>query len=304
MGGFTIKPEPIFMHPIVSQLLQEKPVALDGAWGTEFQKRGLPGGQAPEPWNLDRPETVMEVARAYVEAGSRVILTNTFGANRFILASGGRAEQTAEINRRGAELSKEAAGDKALVFGSIGPSGKMLMTGEVAPDELAEAFMVQAAALKDGGADGIAVETMADLEELKLAVRAGKSAGLPVAGCMVYDSGEKLDRTMMGVSPRQQVEALVEAQADIIGANCGKGIAPLIRVCRQFREAAEMPLWIKPNAGLPKVVEGKTVFTMTPEEFAARIPGVIEAGAAFAGGCCGTGPEFIRALRASPPFAA
>ena len=283
-------------HPTLIKILKKRPVILDGAWGTEFQKRGLPPGQVPDPWNIEKPEIVEAVARSYVEAGSQIILTNTFGANRFVLGGFGMADKVAEINKRGAAISKKAAGGRALVFGSMGSSGKMIMMGDVTADELYEAFREQAMALKEGGADGIVAETMSDLEEMKIAVRAAKETGLPVVASMVYDSGEKLDRTMMGVTAEQHTAAAEEAGADVVGANCGKGIEPLIAVCRQFRQSTKLPLWIKPNAGLPQMIGGKTVFTMTPAQFAARIPAVLEAGADFIGGCCGTSPDFIKAI--------
>jgi methionine synthase I (cobalamin-dependent) len=285
------------MASVVQELLAAGPVLTDGAWGTQLQARGLPAGELPDAWNLTHPEVVLDVARAYVEAGSRVILTNTFGANQLRLAEYGLAEKVAEINRAGARISKQAAGGKARVFASIGPSGKMLMSGDVTPEQLAEAFEAQARALAEGGADGIVVETMADLEEATLALRAAKGTGLPVVVCMVFDSGRDKDRTLMGVTPEQAARRFTEEGADVVGANCGHGIAGFISICRRLRASTDRPVWIKANAGRPEIVEGRPIYRTSPEEFASFAPALLQAGASFLGGCCGTTPDFIRALQ-------
>jgi methionine synthase I (cobalamin-dependent) len=285
-------------HPIIQQLLAQGPVVTDGAWGTQLQARGLAAGEFPDLWNLTRPENVAEVARAYVEAGSRVILTNTFGANRLRLAETGFADRVVAINEAGARLSREAAGNRASVFASMGPTGRMLMAGEANPEEIGEAFREQAAALARGGADGLVVETMSDLAEAKLAVAAAKETGLPVVACMVFDSGKEKDRTMMGTSPEEAAAELLEAGVDVIGANCGQGIAGFVKICARLKSAAAgRPIWIKANAGLPELREGKPFYRTTPAEFAGFVPALLEAGANFIGGCCGTSPEFIRAIR-------
>jgi len=222
-------------------------------------------------------------------------LTNTFGANRFWLAEAGAADKVREINEAGARLSLQAAAGRALVFASIGPSGKMLMTGEETPEALSAAFTEQATALAHGGADALVVETMADLEEAAIAIRAAKTTGLPVIASMVFDSGKDKDRTMMGTTPEQAAAGLIAAGADVIGSNCGQGIAGFVKICARFKAAANgQPVWIKGNAGLPKMVAGKAVYETTPQEFASWVPALIEAGADFIGGCCGTSPEFIR----------
>ncbi|NCC33719.1 MAG: homocysteine methyltransferase, partial [Chloroflexia bacterium] len=181
------------MHPTLQGMLAHAPVLTDGAWGTQLQLLGLTTGMCPDAWNLERPELVEQVANAYVDAGSRIILTNTFGANRFTLARHGLSEKVAEINRAGVEISRRAADGRALVFASIGPSGKMLMMGDVSEDDLHAAFAEQARAMADAGADGIVIETMSDPAEAKLAVAAAKKTGLPVVGCMVFDSGPAKD---------------------------------------------------------------------------------------------------------------
>ncbi len=285
------------MHPTIAKLTAAGPVVTDGAWGTQLQQRGLPVGASPDAWNLTQPAKVEEVARSYVEAGSRVILTNTFGANRFILARHNLADKVAEINRAGVDISRRAAAGRAAVFASVGPSGVMLMMGQVSEEALKAAFAEQARAIAAAGADGIVVETMSDPAEAGLAAAAAHEAGLPVVACMTFDSGAKKDRTMMGTTPEQAAQSLAAAGADVIGSNCGQGIVGMVEVCRRLRAATDRPIWIKANAGLPEIVDGQTMYKQTPAEFAAYVPQLVEAGAAFLGGCCGTTPEFIRAVR-------
>lgn len=284
------------MHPTIRQLLAAGPVVTDGAWGTQLQASGLEPGHCPDAWNLLNPAKVEDVARAYVEAGSRIILTNTFRSNRLALSGYGLADKVAELNRAGAEISLRAASGRALVFASIGPSGKMLMTGETTEEELLAAFDEQAQALAAGGAHGLVVETMSDLAEAVIAVRAAKQTGLPVVVSMVFDSGKNKDRTMMGQTPQQCAAELAEAGADAIGANCGRGIAGYLPVCASLAAATPLPVWIKANAGLPEIIGGRLAYQDTPEQFASFAPALIDAGAKFIGGCCGTTPDFIRAL--------
>ena len=285
------------MHKMIETLLARGPVLTDGAWGTQLQHRGLPTGACPDEWNLSHPQRIKEVAAAYVAAGSDVILTNTFGANPFILARHDLADQVAEINAAGVRISREAAGPRAKVFATMGPSGVMLMMGDVSLEEVQAGFEAQARAMADAGADAIAIETMSDPEEAKLAVAAARSTGLPVVACMTFDSGADKHRTMMGTTPEQAAEALTSAGADVIGSNCGWGIEGFVPLCRRLRAATDRPIWIKANAGLPEVVDGKTVYTQTAAEFAAFVPELIDAGANFVGGCCGTTPEFIAAVK-------
>lgn len=284
------------MNPVLASLLAAGPVVTDGAWGTELQARGLASGDFPDAWNLTHPDRVLAVARAYVEAGSQVILTNTFGANRLRLAAHGLEEQVHEINRRGVEISREAARGRALVFASMGPTGKLLMTGETSPGELAGVFAEQAGALAAAGADALVIETMSDLGEALPAVAAAQATGLPVVACMVFDAGKDKDRTMMGATPEQVAAALDAAGADVIGANCGVGIEQYVPVCRRLKAATQRPIWIKANAGLPSLEGGRVVYHTTPEAFAEHVPSLIMSGADFLGGCCGTTPDFIRAV--------
>jgi 5-methyltetrahydrofolate--homocysteine methyltransferase len=281
------------------EILAQTPVLTDGAWGTQLQTQGLPIGGCPDAWNLCHPDRVEAVARAYAEAGSRVLLTNTFGANRMALARHGLEGEVAAINRAGVAASRRAAGTEAQVFASMGPTGVMLASGEVSAEELRAAFAEQAQALAEAGADAIVIETMSDLLEAELAVAAASETGLPVVACMAFGAGRAGERTMMGVTPEQAAEALGAAGAAVIGANCGNGAAELLPVCRRLRAATDRPLWMKPNAGLPELTHGpapSVTYRTTPEQFAENAAALVEAGADFIGGCCGTGPAFIRAL--------
>ena len=272
------------------------PLISDGAWGTQLQSLGLSPGDCPDSWNLSFPEKVELVARSYVEAGSQIILTNTFRSNRITLTEYGLAEKTAEVNRRGVEISRKAAAKKAYVFASIGPSGRMLLTGEVNEESLLNAFSEQSETLATGGADALLIETLSDLNEALIALKAAKTTGLPVVVSMVFDSGKNKEFTMMGETPERIAKVLEEAGADAIGANCGQGIEGFVSICSRLKNSSKLPIWIKPNAGLPEFVNGKTVYRSTPGQFVQHIPGMIKAGADFIGGCCGTSPEFIREM--------
>jgi 5-methyltetrahydrofolate--homocysteine methyltransferase len=281
---------------LIPRLLAGGPVVTDGALGTELQARGLTAGELPDSWNFSHPDLVEQVIRAYVEAGSQVVLTVTFRSNRITLAEHGLAGRVADLNRAGVEIARRAAAGRARVFGSIGPCGKLLVSGEVSPEDVSAAFFEQALAMAEAGADAIVVETMSDLEEAKLATGAAARTGLPVVACMVFDSGRNKDRTMMGNTPEQAARELATAGADVVGANCGQGIAGYVPICRRLREATDRPLWIKANAGLPELSGGRTVYPTNPAEFASHVPALVQAGAGFIGGCCGTNPDFIRAI--------
>jgi methionine synthase I (cobalamin-dependent) len=285
------------MHQLLSELTAAGPVVTDGAWGTQLQERGLDLGACPDEWNLSHPERVEEVARAYVEAGSQIILTNTFGANRFGLARHGLAEKAAEINAAGVAISCRAAAGRAKVFASVGPTGVMLMMGEVSPEDVQAAFEKQAQTIADAGADAIVLETFSDPAEIVLAVAAAKKTGLAVVACMTFDSGKDHDRTLMGTTPEEAAQKLAEAGADCVGSNCGQGIEGFVKIAARLRAATDRPIWIKANAGLPEMIRGRAVYAQTAQEFAAVVPALVQAGASFIGGCCGTTPDFIRAIR-------
>ncbi|MFW6171631.1 MAG: homocysteine S-methyltransferase family protein [Planctomycetota bacterium] len=281
---------------LINELIGGGPVITDGAWRTQLQLHGLAGGGCPDQWNLSKPEIVERVPRDYVRAGSQIVLTNTFRANRIALESYALADQTVDINRIGVDISRRAVGDQAYVFATMGPSGKMLLMGEVSKEDLQQAFEEQANALAAAGTDAIVVETMADIEEAEVALRAAKNTGLPVVACVVFDSGPQGDCTMTGVTPEQAAQWLDSAGADVVGANCGSGIETHIGICQRMNAVTDKPLWIKPNAGTPEMINGEVTYRTEPREFAAHAPALVEAGAQFVGGCCGTGPEFIKAL--------
>ena len=267
----------------------------DGAWGTEFFKRGLMQGSPPDEWNLTHPEIVREITRDYLDAGASVILTNTFGANRFRLEAHGLSGKVREINIRAAELAREVVGQRALVAGDIGPSGRIMAMGEVTSEDLAAAFTEQARALLDGGVDWIVVESMADAEEMEIAVRAASdAAGVPVVASMTYNRTPRGYRTMMGNSPETCVRKAESAGASLIGANCGTGIEDYVPLAPVLRELTSQPLWMKANAGVPQLVGGRVTYPLTPEQYASFVPALVEAGVDVIGGCCGTDPRFIR----------
>lgn len=274
----------------------------DGAWGTELMKLGGPPSELKELWNLSAPDKVLQVARSYVEAGARVILTNTFSANRIVLERHGVAARSPELSRAGAAISRQAAGEQALVFGSIGPTGKLVSMKQLAVAEAEAAFAEQAAALAEGGADAIVIETMGDLEEAKAALRACLGAcDLPVGVSFTFDSGRDRNRTMMGVTPAQAWKAAQEGGASFVGANCGIGIDAYVNVARELAQCGtDLPIWIKGNAGRPKrAADGSTHYDAGPEDFSRAVPLLRAAGVRFIGGCCGSTPAHVAAIVAA-----
>lgn len=269
-------------------ILPRVPSILDGGWATELQRRGLAFGESADAWNLTRPGDVLAVARSYVEAGAEIILTNTFQATPASLARFGMAGEARRISREGARLSREAATGGVKVFGSIGPAG----VGRERDD-----YVLQAQALADGGVDGIVLETFCHLGEARLAARAARDAGLPVIASFYFDTSKGEPTAPDGSSPEDVARAMAEVGVDAIGANCGAGPSEFVAICRRLHAVDGRGVWIKPNAGLPTIVDGRAAYAATPSDFAAHLPALVEAGAAFVGGCCGTTPEFIRALR-------
>ena len=282
--------------------LRERAVLIaDGAWGTQFAKMGLQPGDAPELLNAEFPEVVEAVARSYVDVGADVILTNTFGGSRFKLEKAGIAGRTAQLNRAGTEISVRAAAGGTLVFASVGPTGEfMAPLGTRTEEEFVACFAEQIRACIEAGADGICIETMTELKEALAALSAARALGsFPVVVSMTFDRGARGFATMMGVTPGDAAAQLDAAGADIIGSNCGSGIENHIEIASLLRAATGRPLWIKSNAGLPRLVDGRTVFLESPEKMAGGVRRLIEAGAGFIGGCCGTTPEHIRQIAAA-----
>jgi 5-methyltetrahydrofolate--homocysteine methyltransferase len=272
----------------------------DGAWGTEFLKRGLMQGSPPDEWNLIHPEIVREITREYLDAGADIVLTNSFGANRLRLEPHGLSEQVVKINAIAASLAREVTQKSAIVAGDIGPSARFLSLGEVTAGELYEAFAEQARTLAAGGVDWMVVESMTDVEEMAIAVRAAvETTHLPVVASMSYNSTPRGYRTMMGNPPEVCVHRAQEAGASLIGANCGSGIEGFVPLAPILRSLTTLPLWIKANAGMPRIVGGRVVYPLCAEEYASYIPQLVHDGVDVIGGCCGTDPGFIRAIAAA-----
>ena len=272
----------------------------DGAWGTFLQQKGLQAGECPESWNLTHPDAVREIARSYIDAGSDLIETNSFGGSSFKLQYFGLSDRVSEINEAAAALSKEAAGDRHWVIGSVGPTGKMLVMGDVTEEELYDAFKTQVIALEKGGADAICIETMSDIDEALAAIRATKENTRAEIICtFTFDKiAENEYRSMMGVSPAEAAIACADAGADILGTNCGNGLKNMVNVVAQMREVApDMPILVHANAGLPELKNGETVYPETPEQMRELVPQIIRAGANIIGGCCGTSPAHITAIK-------
>ncbi|MGC8837602.1 MAG: homocysteine S-methyltransferase family protein [Anaerolineae bacterium] len=280
----------------VERLAQGDILVADGATGTWLQAEGLRPGTPPELWNVERPEAILRMHQAYLEAGAQVILTNTFGGSRHKLAKAGLGDRMEELVGAAVRLARQAAGGDALVAGDIGPLGDLLAPlGKVTYEEAVAIFAEQVRVLAEGGADLILVETMSDLQEAAAAIEGARSAtDLPIVCSMSFDTH---GRTMMGVTPQQMVQRLWPMGLAAIGVNCGRSLADNAAALRAAHTAApEAPLWYKPNAGLPRLEGGRTVFDVGPEEFAAGVVAALRDGARIVGGCCGTTPAHIRAL--------
>jgi len=287
------------MNAIATDIRKGKILVSDGAWGTFLHEKGLKPGECPELWNLSRPDDVLMIAGSYINAGADMIETNSFGGNSFKLVSFGLASKAYEINRAASEISRKAAGPDKHVLGSIGPTGKMIIMGDVTFDELYLSFREQAIALFEGGSDALIVETMSDIEEAMAAVKACKeNTDAEVICTMTFEkTGDRTFHTMMGITPAVMTKELLAAGADIIGANCGNGIKNMIGIVEEIRSVdQDVPVLIHANAGAPVYKDGKTVFPETPEEMAEYVEILIKAGANVIGGCCGTTPEHIRKI--------
>jgi 5-methyltetrahydrofolate--homocysteine methyltransferase len=272
----------------------------DGAMGTMLFKQGVGPGDCPEAVALERPEVLTEIARAYLDAGSDMVQTNTFGGSPAKLAHYGLAEQTEAINRAAVEAARAAVGDRAHVLASVGPSGQILKPyGDADPEQLRAGFVRQIKALVEAGADGVVVETMTDIEEACLAVSAARevSTELPLLATMTFDSTPRGFFTIMGVKVQTACTRLKEAGADLLGANCGNGIDKMVELACAFSNHSELPLVIQSNAGLPELVNGEPTYSESPDFMAARVPRLLAAGVNVIGGCCGTTPYHITALR-------
>lgn len=287
------------MSSMLERLAKKRVLVSDGAWGTFLVEKGMQPGECPELWNTEHRGAVLDIARSYVAAGADIVGTNSFGASRFKLEHFGLADRLAELNIAAAAISREAAGADRLVAASMGSVGKFLMTGEVSEDELYDAFKEQAVALECGGVDACCIETMSAIDEAAIAVRAVKeNTRLEVICTFTYKQiGENQYRTMMGVSPSEMAVAILDAGADIIGANCGHGGQQMIGIVKELRGVAPAaPIMVQANAGLPVQTDHGTVFPESPEVTASWVPALLDAGADIVGGCCGTTPDHIRRI--------
>jgi len=284
------------MGKILDKINAGQILVSDGAWGTFLQAKGLQPGECPELWNITHSDDVLDIAKGYIDAGADMVETNSFGGSKFKLSNYGLEDQVHELNKAAAEISRKAAGPDKFVLGSIGPTGKIIMMGDVTSEELYDAFKEQAMALEEGGADAIMIETMTDLEEAIQAIKAAKDHTACEVFCtMTFDKTVDNEfRSMMGVSPTDMVKQIIEAGAELIGANCGNGIKDMVSIVKEIRSAnEEIPVLIHANAGMPMYLDGKTVFPETPDEMADITGDLISAGANIIGGCCGTTPAHI-----------
>jgi len=287
------------MGKIIDRVKVGKVLVSDGAWGTFLHQKGLKADECPESWNTERPDDVLEIARSYVRAGADIILTNSFGGSPIKLEGYGLKDRAYELNRAAAEISKNAAGENVLVLGSIGPTGKMVLMGEISEEELFQALKVQAGGLAGGGVDGIVIETMSDLDEARIAIQASKAVcDLDVACTFTFSRTQTGEyRTMMGTGVDEFMDMARKAGADIIGANCGNGTAGMIEIVKEIRALdPAIPVLVHANAGLPEYRDGQTIFPETPEEMATQVKDLVAAGANIVGGCCGTTPKHIRLI--------
>jgi len=278
---------------------------LDGAMGTQLFAHRIEAGTCNDYLNIEMPDTISDIHHSYFEAGSDAVLTNTFGANKYALARHGFAEEAVRINTTGAQIARRAAGQERYVLGDIGPSGDFLQPlGNLEPEELKHAFAAQAQALLTGGADGFIIQTMTALDEATIAIEAAKSVSgdLPVFASMAFDRAGDGFRTMMGVDVEAAVSKIVSLGVDAVGFNCGTlSLDEYVELAEKFVSAVkalsdDVAIYAEPNAGKPELVEGRAVYKVSPEDFAAAAEKIHSAGVNIIGGCCGTGPEHIKAV--------
>jgi 5-methyltetrahydrofolate--homocysteine methyltransferase len=292
------------MTETLLESIEERVLLSDGAMGTQLQIAGLESGECGEYWNLTHPKEVERIQRAYVEAGSDILITNTFGACRLALARHDLADEVTEINRAAVEIARRAMGDKnGFILGDIGPFGGLMEPfGETPEADVRSAFSEQAQALVSAGVDGIIVETQTGFEEAGLGIEAAQKAGSP---CVIVSFSFDLSHdgtdlcTMMGVNPEAAAEFARSAGADVIGINCGANVDIdwAIATTKRYRKACDLLVMAQPNAGQPELIDFKTVYRQTPEEMASKVVPLAAAGANIIGACCGSTPQTIAAMR-------
>jgi len=273
---------------------------LDGAMGTQLFVAGIEAGKCNDYLNVESPKIVLDIHRAYIEAGSDAVLTNTFGANKYALARHGLVDMVEKINITGGQIARLAAGKDGYVLGDIGPSGDFLEPlGDIKPAELKDAFAQQAKALSAGGVDGFIIETMTALDEMVIAIEAIKSVSkLPIFASMSFDEASGDFRTMMGVSVKEAVSKITSLGVEAVGFNCGKvSLEEYVKLAGKFASVSgDAIILAEPNAGKPELIDGRVVYNVSPEDFALAAEKIHKAGVNIIGGCCGTGPEHIKAM--------
>jgi len=288
------------MGILLDRLAKKKLLVSDGAWGTMLQARGLKGGDIPEEWNASHSDDVRAVAAAYAQVGCDIVLSNTFGGSSAKLSKCGLGDRVAELNQKGASLSLQGAPD-AVVAASIGPTGEFLEPlGDLTEVQMEAIFADQMGVICQAGVKAFCIETMSSLEECACAIRAARKLrrDIDIICTMTFAAGAGGYNTMMGVSCRQAAEGLTRAGADIVGANCGNGPEQMIAIVAEMRRYTAKPILVHANAGLPQLVAGQTVFKQTPADMAAKVKDLVAAGANIIGGCCGTTPAHIAAIKA------
>jgi 5-methyltetrahydrofolate--homocysteine methyltransferase len=281
------------MAGLIEMLKAGKPLVSDGAMSTQLQLHGLSSGDCPEEWNITNPEAVASVYRSYIDAGSDLISTNTFGGNPLKLDRYGIAARTGELNEAGIRIAKQEAAGRALVVASIGPTGHLIEPlGELSADDAYSAFKRQAEAVASAGADAILFETFFDLTEIEQGIKAAISTGLPIICTMTFDTS---GRTVMGLDPARAAQALVDLGATVVGSNCGVGPDAMLAVIETMAKSGAYVM-AQPNAGLPHVDAGETTYDITPDTMAEYAVKFISAGASIVGGCCGSTPAHIAAI--------
>ncbi len=287
------------MGILLDRLAKKKLLVSDGAWGTMLQAKGLQGGDIPEEWNASHPDAVKSVAAAYDQAGCDIVLTCTFGGSSAKLKKCGLGERVAELNEKGARLSLEGA-PHAVIAASVGPTGEFVEPlGDLTEEQMEAIFSEQIAAIYKAGVKALCIETMSSLEEAACAIRAAKKLNKnnDVICTMTFATSPSGYKTMMGVGCEQAAKGLTAAGADIVGANCGNGPEQMITIAKEMRKHTTKPILIHANAGMPQLVDGKTVFMQTPSDMAAKVKDLVAAGASIIGGCCGTTPAHIAAMK-------
>ncbi len=287
-------------HEII-QRLENEILILDGATGTYLQQHGLESGGSPELMNADTPDTIRGMARDYFDAGSNIVLTNSFGGTKFRLKHYNAQDRVTELNQLAAEHAKSQAGPSQYVAGSIGPTGEFIEPlGMVSEAEMYDAFAEQVTALAAGGADAVMIETQMVLEEAAIAIRATReNTDLVVMASMVFDKGPRGFFTMWGTSPEDAATGLLAAGADVVGSNCGNGIDRMVEIAAKMRAVVDCPLVIQSNAGIPAYKSGEIIYPESPEYMAERYKKLAQTPVQILGGCCGTTSEHIHALHDS-----